>query len=94
MCAAPLSGCCLATLKLRVSGDGELFDEQGKVKWSGGAAEVKRLHSEEVKQLLRRRLLSPSRRRGDRVTAANACLKSPRPQQGNLCTWKRRRGRG
>lgn len=52
LCAALMSGCCLATLKLRVIGDGEPFGERVRLKWSGGECEVKGLHRAEVKQLL------------------------------------------
>lgn len=52
LCAALMSGCCLATLKLRVIGDGEPFGERVRLKRGGGESEVKGLHSAEVKQLL------------------------------------------
>lgn len=67
-CAAPMSGCCLATLKLRVIGDGELFAARLRLNEAAASLEAKGPRSAEVKQLLRLEPPSPPRRDGGGVS--------------------------
>lgn len=63
-----MSGCCLATLKLRLIGDGEQSDERVRLNEAAVSVRLKGLRSAAAKQLRRLELLSASRRDAARVS--------------------------